>query len=81
MVEPNTATDIAVQRVSMIFYLVHLKCHDLFQKVKIKREHAPYGKCITTWAETGMNQHAFEIDQGFILPYTCLLYTSDAADE
>ena len=46
----------------------------LLKKVQIKRASAPYGKCFTTWAETGMNEEAFELlpetVPGFILPYT-----------
>ena len=46
----------------------------LLKKVQIKRAPAPYGKCFTTWAETGMNENAFEIFPemfpGLILPYT-----------
>ena len=86
MVEPNTATDIAIERVSLIFMPFGMKnilnpIHFL-QKVKIKREPAPYGKCFRTWEETGMNEHAFEVKHGVILPYTqgVLKYISDIND-
>ena len=67
MIEPNMATDIAIERVRTFFLLLHV----LFpQKVKIKREPPPYGTCFTTWTETGMNKEAFEMFPGTILPYT-----------
>ena len=73
MVEPNTATDIAIERVSLMFMPLGIRCilnPALFlQKVKIKREPAPYGKCFRTWAETGMDEHAFYVIRN-TLPYT-----------
>ena len=62
MVEPNTATDIAIERVSMFFNVLftttirHKKSsgfNDFNQKVTIKRKPAPYGNCIFDWTEAG----------------------------
>ena len=65
MVEPNTATDIAIERVSMFLSAClpqntkgHYKSSgfdDFNQKVMIKREPAPYGTCIFDWAEIGVS--------------------------
>merc|ERR1712012_238976 len=52
MVEPNTATDIAIER------------------VQVKRKSAPYGHCMMSWTETRMDQDAFEIFPGIVLPYS-----------
>ena len=57
MVEPNTETDIAIERVSLFFNVILFSCgfDDFNQKVMIKREPAPYGTCIFDWTEAGTN--------------------------
>ena len=66
MVEPNTATDIAIERVSMFFYInVHFLSFNFF----------------SFWEETGMDEHAFEILPFVILPYIqgVVKYISDTS--
>ena len=67
MVEPNTATDIAIERVGMKqrFAKIAIK----FEQVMIKRQPAPYGSCFNNWKETGMDEKAFQI-QDFKIPYS-----------
>ena len=59
MVEPNTETDIAIERVSLslnVLLSTKPSGFDYFnQKVMIKREPAPYGTCIFDWTEAGTN--------------------------
>ena len=40
------------------------------RKVQVKRKPAPYGHCMMSWTETRMDQDAFEIFPGRILPYS-----------
>ena len=77
MVEPNTAADIAIERVSISLYVLFAACVSVLQgflnqQEMIKREPAPYGTCIYDWAETGMNWDDYLIWPGsnVTLPYS-----------
>ena len=66
-IKPNTATNIAIERVSLAgsrrIYPVQSK------KVVIKREAAPYGTCMKDWSETGMNEELVKTTEGVRIPY------------
>ena len=66
-IKPNTATNIAIERVSLAesrrIYPVQSK------KVVIKREAAPYGSCMKDWSETGMNEELVKTTEGVRIPY------------
>ena len=67
-IQPNTATNVAIERVSLV---LSQECVQFKQKqVMIKREAAPYGNCMNEWAETGMDEEAVIDGRDLRIPYT-----------